>query len=236
MSHKVVLMDLDGTIIYEEAAKRGGYKAVCNRLGVEFKEEEFKAFIEYENRYWFEFETGIMEVPKFLKTFKEKMEWARSKRFMDKFPIETFEIGLEIEDFYSKKLADNAVLIEKADEFIKYLSKKYRLVIATNGPLIAVEDKLKNVGVFDYFSDIVVAEVIEAVKPKKEFFHKLMKQIDFYDRSQMAIIGDGLSSDILGGVAMNIDTYWFNHMGNVPPNDIPYTLEFKSYEELYGIF
>ena len=44
----------------------------------------------------------------------------------------------------------------------------------------------------------------------KEFFDHVFSRIPDLDKKQTVIIGDSLTSDILGGQLAGIDTIWFN--------------------------
>jgi len=62
------------------------------------------------------------------------------------------------------------------------------------------------------FDAIVVSDEIRFAKPQTEFFDHLMEQLDYPEKNKMLVIGDSLSSDILGGNNYGIDTCWYNRL------------------------
>ena len=72
-------------------------------------------------------------------------------------------------------------------------------------------------------------------KPAKEYFDKVMSLVGADDRTKILIIGDSLSSDILGGNNAGIDTCWFNPAGKRKPKGYKIKYEIKKLTELYEI-
>ena len=55
-----------------------------------------------------------------------------------------------------------------------------------------------------------VSQEIGHNKPAKEYFDACFAQIPGFDKSKAIIVGDSLSSDILGGINAGIATCWVN--------------------------
>ena len=66
-----------------------------------------------------------------------------------------------------------------------------------------------------YFKKIFVSEKMGALKPAKEFFDGCLKEMGDITPNEIAIIGDSLTADILGGKEYGLKTIWFN------PNNLP---------------
>ena len=82
-------------------------------------------------------------------------------------------------------------LLDGVEEVLKELSKKYRLILATNGDLLDQERKLHKSGLTDYFHHI------EVLSDKKEAnYTKLLSHLDI-NPSEFLMIGNSLKSDIL---------------------------------------
>jgi len=47
-------------------------------------------------------------------------------------------------------------------------------------------------------------------KPDPAIFELAARQVQASDKSKMLMVGDGLKSDILGGINYGIDTCWYN--------------------------
>ena len=69
--------------------------------------------------------------------------------------------------------------------------------------------------------DIFISEVIGYVKPKREFFDACFKKIENFDKERVLLIGDSLSSDIMGAINAEIDCCWYNPAGKIAEGIIP---------------
>ena len=58
--------------------------------------------------------------------------------------------------------------------------------------------------------DIFISERLGADKPSREFFELAFSRIAGFERDKAVIVGDRLSSDILGGINAGVKTCWFN--------------------------
>lgn len=82
-------------------------------------------------------------------------------------------------------------LLDGAEEVLRVLSKKYKLILATKGDLLDQERKLEKSGLTDYFHHI------EVLSDKKETnYSKLLSFLDI-DPSEFLMIGNSLKSDVL---------------------------------------
>jgi len=82
-------------------------------------------------------------------------------------------------------------LLDGVEEVLKYLSKKYRLILATKGDLLDQERKLEKSGLTDYFHHIEVMSDKQDVN-----YSKLLNHLDIKP-SEFLMIGNSLKSDIL---------------------------------------
>ena len=70
--------------------------------------------------------------------------------------------------------------------------------------------RLESAGIVPYFKDIFISERLGADKPSREFFELAFSRIAGFERDKAVIVGDRLSSDILGGINAGVKTCWFN--------------------------
>jgi 2-haloacid dehalogenase len=80
--------------------------------------------------------------------------------------------------------------------------------------------RIADSGVGRYFDGIFISEQLGAVKPQKEFFDACFAAIPDFSPREAVILGDSLSSDILGGIRAGIRTCWFNPQGKAGREDI----------------
>ena len=69
-------------------------------------------------------------------------------------------------------------------------------------------------------------------KPAREYFDTVFAQIPGFDPQKALIVGDSLTSDILGGINAGIATCWVNP-GHLPKReDIPADYEIEGIHQL----
>ncbi|MBX2826602.1 MAG: HAD family hydrolase [Flavobacteriaceae bacterium] len=126
-------------------------------------------------------------------------------------------------------------LIDGIDETLKYLSTKYRLVMATKGDLLDQERKLIKSGLEPYFHHI---EIVSDKQPKH--YQKLVNHLDIFP-GEFLMVGNSVKSDILpvleiGGHAFHIPfhTTW-EHERVKDPVEHPNFKELKEASEMLQI-
>ena len=137
--------------------------------------------------------------------------------FFESINVDT-SIAADFNKDYQVTLGDYVVFEDYALELLKKQknalnedgSRKYRLLAVTNGTKIAQEKKLKTSGLDDIFDAVYISEDVGVEKPNVGFFDTLFMEEGITDKSEAVIIGDSLTSDILGGINAGIDTIWYN--------------------------
>ena len=72
-------------------------------------------------------------------------------------------------------------------------------------------------------------------KPLPAYFDKVCEALNITDRSRVVMIGDSLSSDILGGNNAGIDTVWYNPKGVPLTGRAVPTYTVSSYGEIISL-
>ena len=120
-------------------------------------------------------------------------------------------------EIYEKELAKQGRLLSGAREALERLYGKVRLFIASNGTVDVQNGRINNTGIGKYFEKAFFSEKIGFEKPDKRFFDACFAQIPNFKKENAVIIGDSLSSDILGGKNAGITTVWLNKSGDGSP-------------------
>ena len=223
--YKVLLLDVDDTLLDFKAAERNGICEVLRAYGVEPDEEKINRYSRLNDSLWKAFERGEIQ--------RDTIMEVRFGRYFAELGKEVN--GPEAEKLYRAQLDASAVMIDGAQEILDYLSQKYDLYVITNGVSQTQYHRLKKSGIDKYMKDIFVSEDAGYQKPRKEFFEYCFHRMGNTDVSEMLVIGDSLSSDIRGGNNAGIDTCWFNRKGASHPEDISVNYEIRHLEELKKI-
>lgn len=221
--YKTLIFDLDDTLINNDESIKYAFSVILKYLNIPFSEELFLKWEKFDTMYWHTWETGQMTLPPNLYG-EAKVTYLRSNRFVQFF--EHFNLNyidaIKINEIYCDMLGHNIVEITGAKSLLSDLkNNNYELAIATNGPKSAAQNKLSKANISEYISFMVCAEDVGFSKPKKEFFDSLYQQTITKNKSEMLMIGDSLTTDVLFGMNNGIDTCWYN------PNNIAIPEEYK---------
>ena len=219
--YETLIFDLDDTLIDNNLSIKYAFTTIINQLEIEYSDDLFFKWKKFDTAYWHTWESGNMIIPDSIKTLEDKITYLRANRFVIFFKelkID-FETAVAINELYCSMLGVNIVEIENACKLLQELNSDYEIIIATNGPKDAAINKLEKAKLKSYISSIICSEEIVFSKPMPEFFNFLYDKTQNKDKNKMLLIGDSLTTDILGGMNNGIDTCWFNHNNNSLPEE-----------------
>ncbi len=208
--YEFLFLDLDETILDFHKAERVAVTRAFSEAGITPTEELLSLSKQINIDYWKRLERG--EVSR---------EEVRIGRFRDTFQI----LGIDADPVqcsaaYEQYLATGHYFLPGAEEAVHRLAKKYRLFLASNGTSKVQAGRLASAKLVPYFEQIFVSEEIGANKPNREYFDRCFSQIADFDPRRALIVGDSLSSDILGGNNAGIATCWVNRAGAPRPENL----------------
>ncbi len=223
--YKVIAFDLDDTLIDDTKSRKFAISKVSEYLQIPYTDDIGKSFIAFDNQFWHNWESGHILIPKGTVDFAVYLRSLRFLKFYEALSID-FPTAQHLYEMYTKYLGECIEPIPGARETLKILnSRNYRLPVVTNGVKSLVQHKLAIARVSDFITDIICAEDIGDSKPNPLFFEYFFKQCNC-TKEQALIVGDSLTSDVLGGMKNGIDTCWFN------PNHYPLPPEYKPTMEI----
>ncbi len=216
---KVLLWDIDATLLDFLAAEKAAIRFGFQKFGLgECTDEMISRYSKINKRYWEMLERGEMSKPEIL-----------VKRFQEFFISEGIETHCEKEfnSTYQVSLGDTICFHDNGYELVKKLKGSYRQYAVTNGTFTAQERKLRNSGLGELMEDAFISDLIGFEKPSKEFFDHVLGKIGPYQKDEIMIIGDSLSSDIQGGNNAGIVCCWYNpdHLENKKHLKIDYEID-----------
>lgn len=110
----------------------------------------------------------------------------------------------------------------------------YELGVLSNGDETEQIQRLQLAGIADDFSFIMTSQAAGFSKPDTRIFDVFFKESGF-DPQKTVMIGDGLTSDILGAKNYDLTSVWYNYRHNEPnPKIVPdYTIaDYSQLEKL----
>lgn len=90
--------------------------------------------------------------------------------------------------------------------------KGYQLVVGTNGKTATQKTRLKLTGFYRYFEHIIISEEMVMPKPSQLFEH-IVALYPEQTKDAFLLVGDTLSTDILGAHQVDIASVWLNQSG-----------------------
>lgn len=130
----------------------------------------------------------------------------------------------EFEGYFLENLSKSTIQVDGALELLAYLSGKYKLYAASNGPYAQQIQRMKAARMDQYLSGYFVSEKIGHSKPSQEFFDVCYQETKVKDLSELIMIGDSLSADIKGANDYGIETCWFDKEFKGTENSADYTV------------
>ena len=219
---KSVLIDLDDTIFDFHKAEALALRGMLSEFNVSPTEEMTELYSKINKSQW-----ELLE--KKLKTREEVL--------LDRFTIFFSEIGAKIDgrkarERYEYLLGNGHFFIEGAEELLKAIYEKYDLYLASNGTESVQVRRIASSEIEKYFKDIFISQALGADKPSVQYFDACFARMKNFSKETTIIIGDSISSDILGGKNAKIKTCLYNPKAKTNDTGIIPDFEVRSLSEI----
>ena len=220
-----LFIDLDDTILDFHKAEQVALSKTLETFGLEPNEQVVSRYSQINKSYWERLERK--EVTR---------EFLLVNRFADLFA----EYGIAVDPVlcartYEKNLGTGHYFLPGAREAVEALRKKYKLYLASNGTSHVQAGRIESADIARFFEGIFISQEIGVNKPDVEYFNRCFARIPGFDKTKAMIVGDSLSSDILGGKQAGILTCWVNPKGKICPEDIQPDYEIPALSALEGL-
>ena len=217
-----LLWDIDGTLLDFVAAERIGIRKTFAEYHLgECTDEMLSVYDRINAKHWEMLERGEC-------TKHETM----TRRFVEFFALYGLDADPEtFNDTYQRHLPETIVFCPHAWETVQAFRTEYRQFAVTNGNLPVQQRKLRDSGLDTVFEHCFISDEIGAEKPSRAFFHVVLNAIGCAPEEAL-VIGDSLSSDILGANQSNIPSVWYNPSGKPKKGDVHVDYEIRDLGEL----
>ena len=230
--HRNFLFDLDQTLLDFQASERKALGIVLQESGLSFSDGIYQAFREYNKSLWLELEKGSISRTELF-----------AMRFRYVFGLCGGDVSgldpLTVNNDFVRTMSVNGVLMDGALEFVKKIKKEIadsRIWVLTNGVTVNAKGRIASTGLDRYVDGLFVSEDIGETKPSAAYFDICLKRIG-EPRESCIMIGDSLSSDMLGAKNASLASVWFMPAGDTEGAISEYDIDYyaSSYDELYEI-
>ena len=220
-----LFLDLDDTILDFHKAERLAIAKTFREFGLEPTESVLQRYSAINKAHWERL---------------ERKELTREQVLTGRFYVLFQEMGIEVDPVavartYEHNLSIGHYFLPGAEEAVDSLHKKYRLFLASNGTATVQKGRMTSANLYRFFERVFVSQEIGYNKPEKAYFDACFTQIDGFDPGKAIIVGDSLTSDILGGQNAGIATCWVNPEGKPGREGIRVDYEIKALSELESL-
>ncbi len=220
-----LLFDADGTLLNFDLCEEKALKDTLKQYGVSAEEEVVGLYHRINASLWERFNKGEL--------IHSQLQNLRFEKLCQALGLKAD--SAEMNRRYMEQLRKHADLMEESLEVCNILYKKYKLYIITNGFHYTQEGRFSICPLTPLFQKIFISEDIGAQKPDKAFFDKVSSSIEGFDSRRALVIGDSLSSDILGANNAGLDCCWYNPKGLPGRGDVHYNYEIRDLRQLLKI-
>jgi putative hydrolase of the HAD superfamily len=237
MTLKAVLFDLDDTLLWDDRSVQEAFEATCAEAAkhAAVNPEELEASVRKEARSLYEsFETfaftkmiGINPFEGLWANFTQgenenfrKLEklapgyrtesWTRGLAALG---IEDRELGYKLGELFPAERRRRPYVYEETFRVLDALKGSYQLLLLTNGSPDLQKEKLAGVpNIAPYFDHIVISGEFGVGKPATSIFNHALGLLGI-EAEEGIMIGDKLTTDILGSGSVGMRNIWINHHG-----------------------
>ena len=200
MKYKAIFIDIDDTLLDYIPCCRAAFEAAMPE-----HPEHFQLFFDIAGRLFSEAKHGKYTIAE----------------VMDLYPAEFIAaIGYPESAVDPFKHAFRAAwgtthaLVPGAKEMLELLrSKGYRLFAASNSFGHLQRSRLEHAGILPFFEDTYISMDIGYDKPDIRFYQEALRRCGLQP-SEVLMIGDSMTTDVLGAQAAGIDALFFDRRGN----------------------
>lgn len=232
MIHRNLLFDLDQTLLDFHASEHIALKTIMEMNSQVFTEERYDSFKQINKKLWLEFEKGIISKAELFET--------RFKILFEECGCNTNGMNLmKINNDFIDCMSKNGILMDGALDFLKKVVDSVpnvRIYVITNGATRNAKGRIASTGLNDYICDLFVSESMGVSKPSREYFDIVKKAINEPNKSYI-VIGDSLTSDMLGAKNADLTSCWIMPEGDVKGAMEEYEIDYiaSSFDDLFDI-
>ncbi len=216
---KYLFLDFDNTILDFTKAESVAIRKTMAAYGLEPTDALAARYSEINDRHWKALERGELTKPQVV-----------TGRFAVFFGEQGVAVDPEdVAHTYETFLSQGHWFLPGAEKCVKEkLFGKYRLFLASNGTPRVQQGRMTSADLYPYFEQSFVSEEIGYNKPSREYFEVALSRIPGFDPAQCLMVGDSLTSDILGGKNAGLRTVWVNPARKTAPEHLKpdYEIEF----------
>ncbi len=209
--YRILLADLDDTLLDFRRSERTSLTAALERFGLPVSGEILEAYSRINVAWWQRLERGEIS--------REEVFTGRFGEFLQRFGsgADPKAVG----DLYEKGLEKCAFVLPGTYAALRRLRREgRRIYAASNGSARVQHSRLRLSGLDRLLDGAFISEDLALEKPSEGFFREVSRRIPGFRKEECLMIGDSLTSDILGAQQAGIASVWIRRPGARPREGI----------------
>lgn len=223
MKYQWILFDADETLFHFYSFV--GLQTMLARYGVAFGEADYAKFQAVNQPLWLRYQQGEIDMTTLAQT-----------RFAD-LAAQLNRPALALNEELQHTMARLSEPLAGARELLAWLhGRGVKLGIMTNGFASLQQPRLQYTGFAEFFDLLIISEHESHPKPHRAIFESALRQMGNPPPETVLMVGDSLTSDILGGNRVGMATCWLNSANKPNETNIIPTFTVHNWVELGNIF
>ena len=209
MRYKAIFIDIDDTLLDYIPCCREAFDAAMRNLTPSLEEREgerlFHLFFEISGRLFSEAKHGKYTIAEVMDLYPKEFIAAIG---YPESAVDPFKHA------FRAAWGETHTLVPEAKEMLDILrTKGYRLFAASNSFGHLQRRRLERAGILPYFEDTYISMDIGYDKPDIRFFQEALRRCGLQP-NEVLMIGDSMTTDILGAQAAGIEALFFDRRNN----------------------
>lgn len=209
MRYKAIFIDIDDTLLDYIPCCREAFDAAMRNLTPSLEEREgerlFHLFFEISGRLFSEAKHGKYTIAEVMDLYPKEFIAAIG---YPESAVDPFKHA------FRAAWGETHTLVPEAKEMLDILQAKgYRLFAASNSFGHLQRRRLERAGILPYFEDTYISMDIGYDKPDIRFFQEALRRCGLQP-NEVLMIGDSMTTDILGAQAAGIEALFFDRRNN----------------------
>lgn len=224
-NYDIVLLDADETVYDFKLAEKTAVSLTLKRFGVTPSDEVVSLYSDINLSCWKALERGELG--------REELKAYRFQKLFEQIGAKPADYA-SVNEMYEGNLSQQAFLLDGALEFVQKLHEYCRIYLATNGLTVPQTGRFERAALKPYVDGIYISEQIGHSKPDKAYFDFIFDDLNIVDKSRVIMVGDSLTSDMLGGRNAGLTTCHYLN-GEAPCGSELCDYEIADYDEFFAI-
>ena len=204
MKYHYLLIDNDNTLMDFQTAEHKALRETLTEAGIAPTDAVCARYSAINDALWKALERG--------ETTHAALKIARFAQLLEEFPAEHASAS-RLALRYSHYLGTHADLMPGAEEFLRHLHGKMKIVLVSNGDSIIQRNRLSRCVFTPLLDHIIISSEKGVSKPDPRLIEIALDECGCTDKSEAVMVGDSATADIPAAVNAGIDSIFVDWQG-----------------------